>query len=735
MQLLIDQAPTQIDTDSGEAGPQVTALANGGYVVVWDNAHLELHQQPRYKLYVDVFDPSGALLKSTVIDGGPANNVGPVTPMAQVAALDDGGFAIAWHRSTVSPAGSAAQTFDALGNATSAIISVTGSIYGQSMAPLANGSFALGWSQLSPSGVKDAYAATFDSSGQVSATTQLSHLAGSAYVDSPVLVSLPNGYAVSWTAALNALTANIYTAIFDLNGQMIGAPIEVSGPFNTSIHTELKAEPLSNGSYVLSWSRGAGGDAVTDVYSAIYGANGAQIAPPAIVAHGKTAHVADLADGSHVIVTNDSGIAFQINDLNGHAVTGKIAVTHDDAYSVVRNDLAVTASADGDQFLVSWTQTTREAPYSRFGSADELFVAVYDSTGHRVTEAVNLSDTQLNAESTPAVAALADDHFLVSWSTGRFASGVSSAYYAGGIYTTIVAPGALSIGPVDLNGDGRSDMLMRNHEGDIGSYQVVGGQYQWTALAQAKMTYSVAGVGDFDGDHKSDLLLRNNVTGDLNFYSAGSTLRTIGASSNSYAVVATGDFDRDGTSDILFRDAAGDMGFYRMSAGATTGWGHLGPSSTDYTVVGVGDLDGDGGDDILFRNMTAGGQGALGFYHLQNGALTSWGSIATSSTAYTVVGVADFDGNGSADILFRNDTTGDTGFYKIDHGHFVDWVNVQSSSPDYRVVNVGDFDNNGSVDILFENEFTHDLGYYALDHGHFLHWIGVATTADGFFGI
>ncbi|MDW3502851.1 VCBS repeat-containing protein, partial [Escherichia coli] len=90
------------------------------------------------------------------------------------------------------------------------------------------------------------------------------------------------------------------------------------------------------------------------------------------------------------------------------------------------------------------------------------------------------------------------------------------------------------------------------------------------------------------------------------------------------------------------------------------------------------------------------------FYHLNNGAPVSWVQVATSSPAYSVVGVADFDGNGSTDILFRNNKTGDTGFYKIDHGQFVDWVSVGSSSPDYRVVDVGDFDKNGSVDILFQ---------------------------------
>jgi hypothetical protein len=739
MQLLADHLPSKIDSDSGEAPPQVTVLANGNYVVVWDDAHYVRLGGRTYQLHADVFDASGGLLKSTVVDASPQTTQSFADPQAQVVPFGDGGFAIAWHRSTGSSTGTAAQTFDASGNASSAIIAVAGSIYGQSITPLADGGFALAWTQHSASGATDAYTATFDANGQVSATTQLSQLAASAYVDAPVVVSLSNGYAVSWTSVLDAQTADIYTAIFDSDGQLVGAPTEVSGQFTTAVHTDLEATRLADGGYVLTWSKGAGGNAINDVYSATYGPNGAEIAPAAINAHGTSAHAAALADDNYVLVTNDAGVAFKITDSDGHALTGEVSVMRNDSYGMVMTDIAVTASADGHEFLVSWAQSTREVPYSAVQPAGELFVAVYDSAGHQLVAPVNISDTRFSAESTPALVGLDDGRFLVSWSAGQGPIGISGSYQPQGIFTTILHASELSIGSVDLNGDGRSDVLMRNQKGDFGAYRVVDGAYQWSSIGASLTTYSLSGVGDFDGDKTSDVLFRNNLTGDLGYYhivnGQNGGYQAIGSSSINYAVVATGDFDRDGTSDVLFRDATGDLGFYRMSQGAMVGWGHVGGSSTAYEVVGVGDFDGDGGDDILFRNQSPGGGGDLGFYHLQDGVLASWGAIGTSSSAYSVVGVADFDGNGSADILFRNDKTGDTGFYKIDHGQFVDWVGIQSSSPDYRVVNVGDFDKNGSIDILFQNEFTHDLGYYALDHGHFVSWVGIGTSADGFLGV
>jgi hypothetical protein len=738
MQLLADHLPSKIDSDSGEAPPQVTTLANGNYVVVWDDVHYVRLAAQTYQLHADVFNASGVLVKSILVDASPQTGQSFPTPQGLVVPLDDGGFAISWRRAAPSSQAAAVQSFDASGNATSAIIDIAGSLGGHAITPLASGGFAVAWNQNSLSGTPNAFTATFDASGQVSATTQLSQLTGSAYVDPPVVVSLPNGYAVSWTTVQNAQTADVYTAIFDLNGQLVGAPVEVSGQFTTAVQAGLDATALSDGGYVLTWSKGESPN--PEVYSAVYSSSGVQVAAPAITSHGVSAETAGLADDHYVLVTDNSGVRFKITDAAGHALTGEVAVTHNDAYGQVVQNVAVTASADGHEFLVSWVQSTREIPNSTASDpGGELFVAIYDEAGHQLTAPVNISNARFSAESTPALVGLEGDRFLVSWTAGQGAIGITGSYTPHGVFTTIVHAGVLPIGPVDLNGDGRSDILMRNQEGDIGGYRVVDGVYQWNAIAASLTTYSLVGVGDFDGDHTSDVLFRNNLTGDLGYYhivnGQNGGYQGIGSSSTNYAVVATGDFDRDGTSDILFRDATGDLGFYRMSHGAVAGWTPVGGSSTAYEVVGVGDFDGDGGDDILFRNQTVGGDGVLGFYHLNSGAPFSWTQIATSSPAYTVVGVADFDGNGSADILFRNDKTGDSGFYKVDHGQFVDWVSVGSSSTDYRVADVGDFDKNGSVDILFQNEFTHDLGYYALDHGHFVNWIRIATSADGFFTV
>jgi hypothetical protein len=61
-----------------------------------------------------------------------------------------------------------------------------------------------------------------------------------------------------------------------------------------------------------------------------------------------------------------------------------------------------------------------------------------------------------------------------------------------------------------------------------------------------------------------------------------------------------------------------------------------------------------------------------------------WHDIGASSTAYSVVGTGDYLGNGTTDVLFRNNGSGDTGFYAIVNGANAGWHDVSASSTAYH---------------------------------------------------
>jgi hypothetical protein len=68
-----------------------------------------------------------------------------------------------------------------------------------------------------------------------------------------------------------------------------------------------------------------------------------------------------------------------------------------------------------------------------------------------------------------------------------------------------------------------------------------------------------------------------------------------------------------------------------------------------------------------------------------NGAFAGWSQVGGSDTTYAVVAVGDYFGNGTDDILFRNNSTGDTWFEAISNGAFNGWHQIGGSNTSYIV--------------------------------------------------
>src|SRR5262249_1567536 len=79
-------------------------------------------------------------------------------------------------------------------------------------------------------------------------------------------------------------------------------------------------------------------------------------------------------------------------------------------------------------------------------------------------------------------------------------------------------------------------------------------------------------------------------------------------------------------------------------------------SNTAYKVVGIADFNGDGRSDVLWRNDN---NGWLYIFLMNNTRITFEGTIYQEpNLAWKVVAVGDYNGDGRADILYRNESTG-----------------------------------------------------------------------------
>lgn len=327
--------------------------------------------------------------------------------------------------------------------------------------------------------------------------------------------------------------------------------------------------------------------------------------------------------------------------------------------------------------------------------------------------------------------------------------GTTLNFNGGSIQIDSAGPGRLVIRPIasggveirlqppahnDFNGDGRSDILWRNDNGSLSSWLGNGSggfnNNDANAASFAPQGWSVTATGDFNGDGRVDILWRNAGTGALSDWLGTNTggftnndANAAGSAPTNWTVVGSGDFNGDGRSDILWRSDTGAIsnwlgtangGFVNNDANAA-GW-----APVNWQVVATGDFNGDGSDDILWRNDAGAlsnwlGTSAGGFVNNDTNA-AGW-----APTNWAVVGTGDFNGDGRLDILWRSDTGHMSNWLSTATGGFVNNdANAASWAPtSWHIASIGDFNGNAIDDILWRN-----------DTGHLSDWLG--TSAGGF---
>ena len=218
----------------------------------------------------------------------------------------------------------------------------------------------------------------------------------------------------------------------------------------------------------------------------------------------------------------------------------------------------------------------------------------------------------------------------------------------------------------DFSGDGRSDVLWRLDDGTV---------REWLGQADGSFVGNIAhvnvnpgpgvtvvGTGDFNGDGREDILWRlddgtvREWLGQADGSFVGNKAHVDVNPGTNWHVVGTGDFNGDGSSDILWRL---DDGTVREWLGQPDGsfvdnaTVNVNPGP-GVTVVGTGDFNGDGRTDILWR--------------LDDGTVREWlaqpdGSFVGNKahvninpgTSWHIVGIGDYNGDATDDILWRTD--------------------------------------------------------------------------------
>ncbi|MFJ6935457.1 FG-GAP-like repeat-containing protein [Streptomyces sp. NPDC101132] len=174
---------------------------------------------------------------------------------------------------------------------------------------------------------------------------------------------------------------------------------------------------------------------------------------------------------------------------------------------------------------------------------------------------------------------------------------------------------------------------------------------------------TAAGFGDLNGDRRSDVLVRDE-TGALWFVSGNGSAFLAGTHgwNGMNALTRHGDFSRDGREDLIARERStgrlwlypgtGDGDFLPRRVLGSVGWNSMS------LITAFGDLTGDGRNDLIARETAAGrlwlypgtSTGGLGTRRLIGGS--GWGAMNA------LVGAGDLNRDGRPDLLAREAATG-----------------------------------------------------------------------------
>jgi hypothetical protein len=229
----------------------------------------------------------------------------------------------------------------------------------------------------------------------------------------------------------------------------------------------------------------------------------------------------------------------------------------------------------------------------------------------------------------------------------------------------------------DVNGDGTPDVIAGGAQSGDGSGEavIVSGSNgavlrSFVGGANERLGFSVAGLGDLNADGRGDVAIGSRAQG-VKVYSGatGAVLFNFPqpASSDHYgfSVANAGDVNGDGKKDLIV-GAPQDLNFFlpgkgyaqvRSGANGAILWTLVGDTDGDLfgsAVGGAGDFNGDGVADLIVgaTQNTIAGNGYVRVFSGANGStLETFAGLASFDRfGYSVAGLGDLDGDGSAEV-------------------------------------------------------------------------------------
>lgn len=327
---------------------------------------------------------------------------------------------------------------------------------------------------------------------------------------------------------------------------------------------------------------------------------------------------------------------------------------------------------------------------------------------------------------------------------------------------------ALPLRNLDFNGDGKTDFLFGqslNTQPD--SFELVVWEMDGTAAGRQAtigtvgpdwsnpiavesfaprlpLSYSKGPLGDFNGDRTTDFLFLKtaNPSGERDlavWLMDGITpiaQTVVGSAGADWLPFNLNDFNGDRTDDILFErqlsDGSVDYGLWLMDGVAPASKAMIGSvaAGAGWRAVDTNDFSGDRKADILFsRPASAPGQTEYALWVMDGTTPLQQAAIGTSGAGWVLIDHNDFNGDGKADLLFKqaaSENGEQYGVWLMDGPSILAQAVVGTATEGWQFLGSADINGDGKADLEFVNPGSRQVASWLMD--------GTMTTAQGIIG-
>ncbi|WP_394893068.1 hypothetical protein ACG873_16355 [Mesorhizobium sp. AaZ16] len=649
-------------------GPQITALAGGGWVVVWESRD---YDTSRYDVFQQAYNADGSVRGGEVRVNSyvPGDQYDP-----QITALADGGWVVTWQSDFDDGSFEEVfqQAYNADGSAWGFEVLVNSHTdldqHAHQITALSGGGWVVTWQSAGQDSLGyGVYQQAYKTNGSAWGREVRVNSYENSDQDSPQIAALADGgWVVTWGSyGQDGSSYGIYQQAYNADSSARGGEVRVNSHVNSN-QDLAQIAALADGGWVVTWQSDGQDSLGYGVYQQAYNADGSSRGGEVRVNSHVTSNqegqqIAALADGGWVVTWQSDGqdslgygVYQQAYNADGSSRGGEVRVNSHVTSN--QEDQQITALADGG-WVVTWHSDGQDS--LGYG----VYQQAYNADGSALGRETQVNSYVIHDQVNPQITALADGGWVVTWqSAGQDGSGwgvYQRVFHAGNSGTAgddyligFDVPETLSglAGNDTLAGNGGNDVL----NGGAGSDTLIGG----------------LGADALDGDNGIDYASYAGATAGLTARLDNPGLNTGEAAGDSYVGV-------EGLIGSAFNDVLVGNGLantLRGGDGDDTLIGGLGADALD---------GGNGADYASYAGATAGLTARLDFPGLNTGD-------AAGDTYNSIEGLI-----GSA----FNDTLGGNGLANtLNGGAGNDTLNGGTGNDTYIVDSIGDkvFEANGA---------------------------------------